>query len=88
MPTDSPIAALTLHPGQPHDPQAWLDEDGAAAGKLPNQAATLVARSFGFEFGLCGAVVITGLDKDTAGPADLSSEQAGAILGKIRAPSA
>ena len=68
--------------------EAWLDEDGAAAGKLPNQAATLVARSFGFEFGLCGAVVITGLDKDTAGPADLSSEQAGAILGKLRAPSA
>jgi hypothetical protein len=68
--------------------EAWLDEDGAAAGKPSNQAATLVARSFGFEFSLCRTVVIIGLDKDTAGPADLSPEQAGAILGKIRAPSA
>jgi hypothetical protein len=29
--------------------EAWLDEDGAATGKLVNQAATLVAQSFGFE---------------------------------------
>ena len=27
--------------------EAWLDEDGAAAGKPVNRAATLVARSFG-----------------------------------------
>jgi hypothetical protein len=40
--------------------EAWLDEDGAAAGKPTNQAATLVAKSFGFEFALCGTVVIVG----------------------------
>ena len=27
--------------------EAWLDENGAAAGKPVNQAATLLARSFG-----------------------------------------
>jgi hypothetical protein len=68
--------------------EAWLDEDGAGAGKPVNQAATLVARSFGFEASFLGAVVITGVDKDTAEPASLSPSQAGAILGKIRAPSA
>jgi hypothetical protein len=36
--------------------EAWLDEDSAAAGKPVNQAATLVARSFGFEFSFLGAV--------------------------------
>ena len=45
--------------------EAWLDEDGAATGKPVNQAATLVARSFGFEFSLHGAVVIVGVDKDS-----------------------
>jgi hypothetical protein len=34
--------------------EAWLDEDGAAAGKPVNQAATLVAQSFGFEFSFLG----------------------------------
>jgi hypothetical protein len=68
--------------------EAWLDEDGAAAGKPVNQAATLVARSFGCELSLLGAVVIVGVDKDTAEPAGLSPAQAGAILEKIRAPSA
>jgi hypothetical protein len=34
--------------------EAWLDEDGTTAGKPVNQAATLVARSFGFEFSLLG----------------------------------
>jgi Domain of unknown function (DUF3846) len=67
--------------------EAWLDEDGAAAGKPANQAATLLARSFGFEFSLCGTVVITGLD-DTAGPTALSLAQAGAILKKVTAQSA
>lgn len=66
--------------------EAWLDEDGATAGKPVNQAATLVARSFGLEFSLLGAVVIVGVDKDTAEPAALSPAQAGAILEKIRAP--
>jgi hypothetical protein len=68
--------------------EAWLDEDGAAAGKLPNRAGTLVARSFGAQFSLCGTVVIVGLDKDTAGPTALSPAQVDAILEKIRAPSA
>lgn len=68
--------------------EAWLDEDGAAVGKPVNRAATVVARSFGFEFSLLGAVIITAVDKDTAGPADLSPAQAVAILEKIRAPSA
>jgi len=65
--------------------EAWLDEDGAAAGKPANQAATLVARSFGARFSLHGTVVIVGLDKDMAGPAALSPAQAGAILEKISA---
>ena len=65
-----------------------LDEDGAAAGKPVNQAATLVAQSFGFEFSFLGPVVIVGVDKDTAEPAALSPAQAGAIFEVIRAPSA
>jgi Domain of unknown function (DUF3846) len=68
--------------------EAWLDEDGAAAGEPANRAATLVARSFGAQFSLCGTVVIVGLDRDTAGPAALSPAQFDAILEKIRAPSA
>ena len=68
--------------------EAWLDEDGAAAGNPVNQAATLVARSFGFESSFLGAVVIVGVDKDTAEPAALSPAQAGVILARIRAASA
>jgi Domain of unknown function (DUF3846) len=68
--------------------EAWLDEDGAAAGKPVNQAATLVAQSFGWQFSFLGPVVIVGVDKDTAEPAALSPAQAGAILEVIRAPSA
>ncbi|HTU72123.1 MAG TPA: DUF3846 domain-containing protein [Trebonia sp.] len=68
--------------------EAWLDEDGAAAGKPVNHAATLVARSFGFEFSFLGPVVIVGVDKDTAEPAALSPAQAGTILEQIGAPSA
>jgi hypothetical protein len=40
--------------------KAWLDEDGAAAGKSVNHAATVIARSFGFEFSFLGPVVIAG----------------------------
>jgi hypothetical protein len=65
--------------------EAWLDESGAAAGKPANQAATLLARSFGWQCSLHGTIVIVGLDKDTA-PAALSPDQADAILRKIRAP--
>jgi uncharacterized protein DUF3846 len=60
--------------------EAWLDEDGAAAGKPANQAATLVARSLGAQFSLYGTVVIVGLDKETGAPAALSPAQADAIL--------
>jgi hypothetical protein len=68
--------------------EAWLDEDGAAAGKPANRAATLVAPSLGAQFSLRGTVVIVGLGKDTAGPTALSAVQVDAILEKIRAPSA
>ena len=67
--------------------EAWLDEDGAAAGTPANQAATLVAQSFGFQFRLLGPVVIVGVDKNTAEPAALSPAQARAILEKIAARS-
>jgi len=60
--------------------EAWLDEDGTAAGKPVNQAAMLLARSFGWQLSLCGAVVVIGLDKDTADPAALSPAQAAAIV--------
>jgi hypothetical protein len=68
--------------------EAWLDEGGAAAGKPANQAATLVAQSFGFQFRLLGPVVIVGVDKNTAEPAALSPAQAKAILERIREPPA
>jgi hypothetical protein len=63
--------------------EAWLDEGGAVAGKPVNQAATLVTRSFGFEFSVLGATVIVGLDKDADRPASLSQDQVGAILQRI-----
>jgi len=65
--------------------EAWLDEDGSAAGKPANQAATVIARSFGARFTLRGTVVIVGLDEDTGKPADLSAAQADAILNHVRA---
>lgn len=68
--------------------EAWLDEDGAATGRPANHAATLIARSFGFQFSFLGPVVIVGVDKDTAEPAALSPTQAGAILERIREPPA
>jgi hypothetical protein len=63
--------------------EAWLDEDGTAAGKPVNQAATLLARSFGFRFSLCGIVVIAGLDKQSDVPAGLSPAQVDAVLRRI-----
>jgi hypothetical protein len=68
--------------------EVWLDENGMAAGKPANYAATLIARSFGFEFSLRGTVVIVGMDKDTSQPAALSPAQVGGILEVVRAPSA
>jgi hypothetical protein len=63
----------------------WLDEDGRAAGKAVNQAATRVARAFGARFSLCGTVVITGLDDGAAGWAALSRGQVDAILRRVTA---
>ncbi len=59
--------------------EAWLDEDGASAENPINQAATRLAHTFGWQFSLCGAVVIIGLGEETA-PAALSPEQVDAIL--------
>lgn len=56
--------------------EAWLDEDGVVAGKPVNQAATLLARSFGFEFSFLGPVVIVGVDK-------LAHEQRGHVPARV-----
>jgi len=61
----------------------WLDEDGRAAGKAVNEAATRVARDFGVRFDLCGDVVITGVDDGAAGWGSLSPGQVDAILRRI-----
>ena len=67
--------------------EAWLDENGRAAGKQVNMAATHLTQSFGWESPLQGTVVIVGLDEDGE-PAALSSGQAAAILEKVRAAAA
>ena len=67
--------------------EAWLDENGFAAGKPVNEAGTYLARAYGAEYAILGTVVITGLD-DTGEPADLSPAQVDLIIGKTRAPSA
>jgi hypothetical protein len=66
--------------------EAWLDEDGAATGKPVNQAATLLAQSFGLRLDLRGTVVITGLDKEPDRPVSLSPAQIDAILQRISSP--
>jgi hypothetical protein len=66
--------------------EAWLDEDGRAAGKPVNQAATLLAQSYGWQLSLLGTVVIVGLDKDAAKPAELSPSQVDAIIRKVSCP--
>jgi hypothetical protein len=65
----------------------WVDEDGWAAGKPVNQAATRVAGAFGARFSLRGTVVITGADDDDggAGSAALSRGQADAIFRRVTA---
>lgn len=67
--------------------EAWLDENGSAAGKPVNEAATRIAHGYGAEYALLGTVVITGLDH-AGEPAGLSPAQAGIILRKIAASSA
>jgi hypothetical protein len=66
--------------------EAWLDEDGRAAEKPVNQAATLLAQSYGWQLSLLGTVVIVGLDKDATKPTDLSQAQVDAIIRKVSCP--
>lgn len=61
----------------------WLDEDGRSAGKPVNHAATRVGRGFGVQFDFFGSVVITGVDEDAEGWADLSQEQVHAIFQQV-----
>lgn len=66
----------------------WVDEDGWAAGKPVNQAATRVAGAFGAGFSLLGTVVITGAADDDdggAGSAALSRGQVDAIFRRVTA---
>jgi hypothetical protein len=62
--------------------EAWLDENGASAGKPVNQAATLLLRSFGWQFNVLGTLVIVGLDTVTGRPTGLSAEQIDVILSR------
>ncbi len=66
--------------------EAWLDEDGSAAGKQVNQAATLLAQSYGWRLSLLGTVVIVGLDKDANKPTELSQAQVDAIIRRASSP--
>jgi len=66
--------------------EAWLDEDGSAAGKPVNQAATVLAQSYGWQLSLLGTVVIIGLGKDADSPTGLSQAQVDAILRKVSCP--
>jgi hypothetical protein len=59
--------------------EAWLDEDGMAAGKPVNQAATLLAQSFGWHLSLRRITVIVGLSEETA-PVALSPHQVNSIF--------
>jgi hypothetical protein len=59
--------------------EAWLDEDGMAAGKPVNQAATLLAESFGWHLTLRGITVIVGLSEEAV-PVALSADQVNAIF--------
>jgi len=61
--------------------QAWLADNGIAEGKPVNQAATALARTYGWQVTLYGPTVITGLRNcgDTAG---LSPGQVEAILAR------
>jgi hypothetical protein len=63
--------------------EAWLDENGAAAGNPVNQAAALLAHAFGWQVSMLGAPVIVGLDKDADRTAGLSQDQTGTILRRI-----
>jgi hypothetical protein len=66
--------------------EAWLDENGSAAGKPVNRAASLLAQSYGWQVSLLGTAVIVGLDKDADNPAELSQAQVDAIIRKVSCP--
>jgi hypothetical protein len=59
--------------------EAWLDENGASAGKPVNQAATLLANTFGWQLSLRGIIVIVGMNEQ-AEPVALSPDQVDVIL--------
>ena len=60
-----------------------VDENGTAAGKPANLAATLLAQSFGWQLSLRGPLVIVGLNEETV-PVALSPDQVNAIFRMTR----
>ena len=61
--------------------QAWLADNGIAEGKPVNQAATVLARTYGWQVTLYGPTVITGL-RNSGNTAGLSPGQVEAILAR------
>lgn len=59
--------------------QAWLADNGIAEGKPVNQAATVLARTYGWQVTLYGTAVITGM-RNSGNTAGLSPDQVQAIL--------
>jgi len=59
--------------------QAWLADNGIAEGKPVNQAATVLARTYGWQVTLYGTAVITGM-RNSGNTAGLSPDQLEAIL--------
>ena len=59
--------------------QAWLADNGIAEGKPVNQAATVLARTYGWQVTLYGTAVITGM-RNSGNTAGLSPDQVEAIL--------
>jgi len=59
--------------------QAWLADNGIAEGKPVNQAATVLARTYGWQVTLYGTAVITGM-RNSGNTAGLSPHQVEAIL--------
>ena len=59
--------------------QAWLADNGIAEGKPVNQAATVLARTYGWQVTLYGTAVITAM-RNSGNTAGLSPDQVEAIL--------
>lgn len=64
--------------------QAWLADNGIAEGKPVNQAATVLARTYGWQVTLYGTAVITGM-RNSGNTAGLSPGQVEAILARTTA---